>query len=108
MDKTALAAFAALGQESRLAIFRALVQAGDDGLPAGVIADRLCIAPSTLSTHLGLLTRSRLIRATRDGRVIRYAADTEGIRALLGYLLEDCCGGRPELCQPAIATAACC
>ncbi|MCW5697631.1 MAG: helix-turn-helix transcriptional regulator [Bauldia sp.] len=109
MDElTAIESLAALSQESRLRVFRSLVQAGPEGLAAGVIALELDIVPNTLSTHLAQLTRAGLIRRTRDGRIIRYAADNAGIRALLTYLLEDCCQGRPELCRPAVATVACC
>jgi DNA-binding transcriptional ArsR family regulator len=107
-ESTAIDSLAALSQESRLRVFRHLVQAGPDGLAAGVIAVELDIVPNTLSTHLAQLTRAGLIRRERDGRIVRYAADNAGIQALLTYLLEDCCQGRPELCRPAVATVACC
>lgn len=103
----AVAAFGALGQETRLRVFRHLVQAGANGSPAGKIADQLGVLPNTLSTHLALLADAGLIRRQRDGRSIRYAADYAGIRRLLGYLMEDCCGGRPELCRPVIDAVAC-
>lgn len=108
MDESkALDGLAALGQESRLRIFRFLVQAGAEGAAAGSIAARLGIMPNTLSTHLGLLLRAGLIRREREGRSIRYAANLGGISALLTYLMEDCCGGEPAKCRPAIDTIAC-
>ena len=109
MDMTrALSALAALSQETRLAAFRLLVAAGHDGVPAGEIAGRLGVRPNTLSTHLGLLARSGLVRPARDGRSIRYSADFARMRDLLAFLVEDCCNGRPEICAPlAEVTARC-
>lgn len=108
MDKkTALAGLAALGQESRLDIFRLLVATGPEGLPAGEIAARLGLLPNTLSNHLSVLDHAGLVRGTRNGRSIRYRAEAEAIRALIGFLMQDCCGGRPELCQPVLAGIAC-
>ena len=95
----AVRAFAALGQETRLKIFRTLLQEGPDGLPAGAIAQMLEVPPSTLSTHLGVLEAAGLIRSQRDARQICYAADIDGTRALLTYLTRDCCQGRPEICN---------
>lgn len=106
-ESTALDGLAALGQETRLRVFRHLVQAGPEGAPAGDIAAALGIVPNTLSAHLGQLARAGLIKGSREGRVIRYAADYPGVTALLQYLMEDCCQGRPELCRPALATLAC-
>ncbi len=94
----AVRAFAALGQETRLKIFRTLLQEGPDGLPAGRIAQMLEVVPSTLSSHLTLLEGAGLIHSRRDVRQIFYAADIEGTRNLLGYLTRDCCRGRPEIC----------
>lgn len=93
-------ALAALAQESRLAAFRLLVQAGPDGMAAGDIARRLAIPPSTLSTHLSLLVQAGLVTARRASRSIRYAVDFEGMRALLMFLMEDCCRGNPKICTP--------
>lgn len=108
MEKTsALAALAALGQESRLDIFRLLVKAGADGVPAGEIAARLDAVQNTISTHLKILTHAGLVRARREGRVIRYHADMTGFRDLLAYLMEDCCNGAPELCRPVIEAVTC-
>ncbi len=109
MESTkAIAALAALAQETRLAVFRLLVQAGPNGMSAGDIADKLGVAPSTLSFHLGHLERGGLLRATRVQRQIIYATDFEGTRQLLAFLTEDCCGGHPELCGTALTPAATC
>ena len=104
MDKKqALEALAALAQETCLDVFRLLVTAGEDGLHAGAIAGRLGVRQNTLSTNLGLLARAGLIRSAREGRSIRYFADVEGMRHLLAFLMEDCCGGRPETCEPLLS-----
>ncbi len=104
----AVEALGALAHETRLAVFRLLVGHGQNGLAAGDIARRLEVAPSTLSHHLGLLERAGLVRAWRVQRHILYAVDFEGTRALLSFLTEDCCGGRPELCGGMIAEFAGC
>lgn len=105
----ALAAFAALGQSTRLEIFRLLIRAEPDGLAAGSLADTIGCPHNTLSVHLSILARSGLVRGTRDGRSIIYRADVEAIRALVGFLVTDCCDGHPELCDldSAIRSAAC-
>lgn len=94
----AIEALAALAQETRLDVFRLLVRAGPDGMAAGAIADELKVSRATLSFHLSQLERAGLLRSTRRGRSIIYAADFEGMRGLLGFLSEDCCAGRPEIC----------
>jgi ArsR family transcriptional regulator len=96
---SATKALGALAQESRLATFRLLVRVGADGLTAGDIARALGIRQNTLSTHLSVLAAAGLISAQRDGRTIIYRVDQTGMRSLLGYLVEDCCEGRPELCE---------
>jgi ArsR family transcriptional regulator, arsenate/arsenite/antimonite-responsive transcriptional repressor len=103
----ALLAFDALGQPSRLAVFRLLVQTAPDGLPAGDIARQLDLRPNTLSTHLAQLQSAKLIAPTRHGRSIRYSADMAGVRGLLSWLLQDCCGGSPEICAPVLDRIAC-
>lgn len=95
-------ALSALAQESRLAAFRLLVRAGMDGLPAGEIARTLDVPHNTLSTHLAVLSHAGLVGSTRHGRSVVYRVDFEGTRALLAFLLEDCCQGAPELCSPAL------
>ena len=93
--QSALAALAALAQESRLAIFRLLVQAGPDGLAASKIAGHLAIAPSSLSFHLKELSHAQLVTARQEGRFIIYAAQMDSMNALIGFLTENCCGGAP-------------
>ena len=108
MDKpTALLAFAALGQDTRLEVFRLLVRAGAEGVPAGEIAARLDIVQNTMSAHLKVLDHAGLVRSGREGRTIRYVADMTGFRDLLAYLMEDCCNGAPELCQQVIQAVTC-
>lgn len=108
MDKSlALSAFAALGQPTRLDVFRALIRAGGAGMLAGELSRALEVRQNTLSTNLAILLNAGLVRNERQGRAIRYFADLDGVRALLGYLMEDCCGGNPELCQPVIDEIAC-
>ena len=108
--KAATEALTALAQESRLAAFQLLVRAGAPGLPAGEIARALDIPHNTLSTHLSTLTRSGLLSSRRESRRIIYSIDFEGTRALLAFLLEDCCQGAPEVCSSAIDSvlAGCC
>jgi DNA-binding transcriptional ArsR family regulator len=108
MDKNlALSALAALGQETRLDVFRLLVQAGPAGIAAGEIAEHLGKLQNTMSAHLKTLSHARLVRTEREGRVVRYFADMTSFRDLLAYLMEDCCNGRPELCRPVIAAVTC-
>ncbi|KIN60054.1 Transcriptional regulator, ArsR familyy protein [Sulfitobacter noctilucae] len=108
MDEiTALDAFAALSQSTRLEAFRLLIKAGEAGLTAGDIGDTLGVRQNTMSTNLSILSRADLIRSAREGRSIRYFANMDGVRGLLAFLLEDCCGGRPELCQPVIDELSC-
>jgi len=96
---SALSALAALAQESRLATFRLLVQAGPEGLPASKIAETLGLPPSSLSFHLKELTHANLIVPRQDGRFVIYAARFDTMNALVGFLTENCCGGNP--CCPA-------
>lgn len=98
-NKDAVTALAALAQESRLAIFRLLVQAGPAGLAASKIAEALGMPPSSLSFHLKELSHAGLILPRQEGRFIIYAAQFERMNALLGFLTENCCGGNP--CGPA-------
>ena len=110
-DVSAIEAFSALAHPGRLAVFRLLVRAGPEGVAAGEIARALDTPANTMSTQLAILARSGLIRARRDSRSILYSADFERIAALLGFLMEDCCQGRPEICAPlgeVIARSTCC
>ena len=90
--------FAALAHELRLAVFRLLLEHTPNGLPAGQIALRLQVPASTLSTHLAQLERAGLLKSWREQQRILYAVDTEGTRNLVAFLVDDCCGGQPELC----------
>jgi len=104
MDKqNALDALGALSQESRLDVFRLLVKAGDEGLPAGDIAAHLEVRQNTMSSHLGILTRAGMIHRKREGRTIRYAANFDGMRGLIVFLMTDCCSGVPEIVRPLAA-----
>lgn len=103
----AVAAFGALAQETRLAVFRLLVQAGPDGLTAGQIAEVLKVPASTMSHHLATIERAGLATSRRESRSIYYSAAYEGIRRLLNFLMEDCCQGRPEICGPGPAASSC-
>lgn len=107
-EPEALAAFAALAQETRLRILRHLVVAGPDGLAAGAVAERVEVSPSNVSFHLKELERAHLLSARRDGRSIVYRAEYHAISGLIRFLLEDCCSGRPEICLPAVKLATCC
>lgn len=105
--ENALSAFDALSQPTRLAIFRRLVTVGPRGLPAGEIADAVAGKQNTISTHLAALARSGLIVSQREGRTISYSANFKAAGDLVAFLLEDCCGGRPEVCAPLVNNLAC-
>ena len=100
--KSAISSLSALAQETRLAIFRILVEAGAEGLAAGVIAERLEIPASSLSFHLAELTRAGLIAQRRESRSLIYSANYRAMTALVGYLTENCCGGNLAACAPAL------
>ena len=103
----AVNALSALGHETRLALYRMLVERGPDGLPAGIIAERLDVPPSSLSFHLQHLNRAGLITQRRLHRQLIYAADFTAMNDLLGYLTENCCGrGSTQLCAPLCNPAA--
>ncbi len=104
-EKRALSCLSALAHETRLAVFRLLVQQGPSGLPAGEIALHLAVPSPTLSFHLKELERAGLIGAKRQQRQIIYATDYAGMRALIDFIMRDCCQGHPELCGGANAPA---
>lgn len=107
----AVSALGALSHEQRLAVFRLLVQAGPEGMSAGAIAEALGSPASSMSFHLAHLTRAGLIAQRRESRMLIYTADYDRVLATISYLLEDCCGGSPEVCAPLAeiaARAACC
>ncbi|QKV18472.1 ArsR/SmtB family transcription factor [Oricola thermophila] len=108
MDKSqAIDALHALAQETRLDVFRLLVRQGEAGMAAGEISEFLGVKQNTMSANLAVLSRAGLVRSEREGRVIRYFADFEGMRNLLAFLMEDCCGGNPDLCKPVLDEIAC-
>lgn len=110
-SKLAVSALSALAHEGRLAVFRMLVQAGGDGVPAGEIARRLGVPANTLSANLNVLSHAGLIDSRRVGRSIIYTAAYERMAALLGFLMEDCCQGSAAICAPLadiVNRAACC
>jgi DNA-binding transcriptional ArsR family regulator len=98
--REALAALAALAQENRLDVFRLLVEAGPDGLPAGSVAETLGLAPNNLTFHFDRLREAGLVTVRRDGRSMIYAARFDRMNSLLGYLTENCCRGQAEQCTP--------
>src|SRR5246127_468558 len=106
MEKTdAVAALAALAQDNRLDVFRLLVQAGPEGMPAGAVAEALDLAPNTLPFHFDRLRGAGLVTVRREGRSMIYAARYETMNDLLGFLTENCCGGASRApaaeCKPA-------
>jgi len=103
--KTAVFALAALAQETRLSIFRLLVQAGPAGLPAGEIGQKLSVAAATLSFHLKELSRADLASSRQEGRFIYYAANFEQMAALMSFLTQNCCNGMPDECLTVMETA---
>lgn len=106
----AISVLSALAQQTRLEVFKLLLKHEPVGITAGVIADMVGAPHNTISTHLAILVRAGLLRSSRDGRTIVYRAEIAGMRSLFGFLLHDCCGGHPELCQllDGASAAACC
>jgi ArsR family transcriptional regulator len=104
--KAASSTLSALAHEGRLGIFRELVRAGPDGLAAGEVARRVGIAPNTLSASLTVLSHAGLVRSSRAGRSVIYVAAYDRMTDLIGFLMEDCCRGRPEVCAPLAGLAA--
>ena len=99
----AIDVFAALSQETRLEALRLLMEREPEGLPAGEIARRLDVPQNTLSTHLAILARAGLVASERQSRSIVYRAVVERVREVTSFLVNDCCGGHPELCGPLVA-----
>ncbi len=99
---TAIEMLAALAQGSRLAVFRLLVQAGKEGLAAGVVGEKLGIPPATLSFHLKALTHAKLVRSRTEGRYVIYIANYAEMDRLIAYLTEHCCAGEAEHCAPLV------
>lgn len=103
--KTAVIVLAALAQDTRLSIFRMLVEAGPEGVPAGRIGDSLDVPPATLSFHLKELTHARLVSPRQQGRFVYYSADFECMAALMTFLTQNCCQGMPQECLTVMETA---
>lgn len=99
----AIDVFAALAQPTRLDAFRLIMAHEPHGLPAGEVARRLEVPQNTMSSHLAVLSRAGLISAERHSRSIIYRAELDRVREVASFLVSDCCGGRPELCQPLVA-----
>ncbi len=104
----AVLALAALSQSTRLEAFRTLVKYEPDGLAAGDLARLLEVPQNTLSAHLSVLTRARLVTSERQSRSIIYRANLAEFRDVAVFLLQDCCGGRPEVCEPVVQTLQSC
>jgi ArsR family transcriptional regulator len=104
----AVEGLSALAHGHRLAVFRLLVRAGAEGMPAGEIAREIGLRPNTLSSHLTILSHAGLIHSRRESRSIIYSASYDGMSDLLGFLVEDCCAGRPEICAPLADVAQSC
>lgn len=99
----ALDVFAALSQNTRLDAFRLLVKSEPNGLAAGEIARLLEVPQNTMSAHLGILSRAGLVRAERQSRSMIYRPSIDRVREIASFLVSECCGGRPELCEPLVA-----
>ena len=105
-NESALLALSALAQNTRLDTFRLLVSHEPHGLAAGEVATALDVPQNTMSSHLSILTRAGLALAERQGRSIIYRANLDGLRSLTMFLVKDCCGASPELCQPLLKALA--
>jgi DNA-binding transcriptional ArsR family regulator len=106
-DASALRALAALAQPTRLNVFRRLVKAHPDGMPAGEIARSLGVPHNTMSTHLAILARAGLVTSSRDGRIVTFRAELEAFRGLVAFLVHDCCDGAPEVCAGLLPKPCC-
>ena len=100
-DAAMILQLGALGHPARFKAARLLLAAGQGGIQAGALAEAVGLKPNALTPHLSRLVEAGLVRRDRAGRVIVYRADSAAVTDLLGFLLEDCCGGRPDLCSPA-------
>ena len=107
-SQQAILAFAALAQTTRLEVFRALIRAEPKGISAGDLAKQLAVPANTLSAHLNVMTRAGLVRGERHSRTIIYRAQIEEVRAIIGFLMKDCCEGRPDICAPLLNEMSCC
>ncbi|HET7061170.1 MAG TPA: metalloregulator ArsR/SmtB family transcription factor [Nitrosospira sp.] len=103
--KGAVTALAALAQETRLSVFRLLVEAGNEGMSVGSIGEKLCVAPATLSFHLKELSHAGLVASRQESRFIYYMADFTQMAALMTFLTQNCCWGMPQECLAVMETA---
>jgi DNA-binding transcriptional ArsR family regulator len=103
--KSAVTALTALAQETRLSVFRLLVEMGPGGMPAGEVGSKLEVPPATLSFHLKELSHAGLVTSRQDGRFVYYAANYEHMAALMSYLTRNCCRGMPQECLMVVETA---
>jgi len=101
-NNSAIEALAALGQPTRLEVFRLLASRGEEGVAAGHLAERLGIPQNTMSSHLATLARAGLVSGERQSRSIIYRADLPAFRELMLFMLSDCCNGHPEVCAPVL------
>jgi ArsR family transcriptional regulator len=106
-EAQAISALAALAQHTRLAIFKLLIKHEPVGITAGVIAETIGAPHNTLSSHLAILVRAGLLRATREGRTIVYRSNVIGMQSIVQFLVNDCCNGHPELCNFLAAGCGC-
>jgi DNA-binding transcriptional ArsR family regulator len=107
-QKTAIEALTALAQQTRMEAFKRLVEVFPDEITSGEIARGCKVPHNTMSTHLAILERAGLVVPRRDGRMAFYSAGVDGLRALVSYLMRDCCHGRAEVCAPLVAELTCC
>ncbi|MGK9041383.1 metalloregulator ArsR/SmtB family transcription factor [Rhizobium sp. SA279] len=107
-ERQALMSFAALSQETRLAVVRTLVVAGPEGMAAGAIAEKMGVSPSNISFHLKELERSGLIAQRRESRSIVYSSNYDALSGLVTFLMHDCCAGHPQILSVADGEAGCC
>jgi DNA-binding transcriptional ArsR family regulator len=105
-SEAAILSFAALAQSTRLDVFRLLVKHEPEGLAAGEIAKALAVPQNTMSSHLAILARAGLVMSERKSRSIVYRADLARLGGVVQFLLEDCCGGRADLCAPLVESLA--
>ena len=105
---TATSNFSALAHETRLQVFRLLVEAGSNGMAAGEIASKLDVVQNTMSSHLNQLSHNNLILKERSGRSLIYRANYKGMSNLITFLLQDCCKGSKDVTEPVSAAIACC
>lgn len=106
-DQTAVSMLSALAQTTRFSVFRLLMKAGHDGLPAGKIAETIGVPQNTLSAHLNVLSNAGLVNSIRNGRSLIYSVELNDTKGLIDYLVNDCCDGHPEICAISVRETTC-